>query len=346
MKSPVLHFASLSASLPRSQTQAVMDRIQDVLPRAVCRTDVFHVPVVDCDKHDLIYTANCPHEIDFLAGTIRDGQARLMVVEASDLNLPLPDGLDILCVPDRQTPFDAFLNRQGLIMDEMDPGSRIGVLGVRSKAQLSALWPDMVFRILPGGVDMAMEIHLRRSEVDGLVLPAAVAEHLGIQSIVAEIFSPEFVLPGPGQGILVVLGLASDAEARRVLSAVHSVASEAELTAELAFRASMIQDRDLPVGALARVTGDQMVIVGATGRGENRISVTGRRDEAAEVGAGLASQILCHGASFADLLEAEFPDGLPPSDDTADFDDDFEVDFGKTDDAFTGEDPDPYDDAY
>ena len=187
---------------------------------------------------------------------------------------------------------------------------------------------------------------MRRSEVDGLVLPAAVSEHLGIQGIVAEIFSPEFILPGPGQGILVVLGLASDSEARETLAPLHSIPSAAELTAELAFRGGMIQDRDLPVGVLARVTENKIVILGATGRGTNRISVDGRRDEAAEVGAGLASQILCHGASFADLLEAEFPDGLPPADDSDDFEDDFEDEYKNKNLDFEDEDVSTFEDEF
>ena len=108
-------------------------------------------------------------------------------------------------MPDRATPFDAFLNRKGLIMDEMEPGSRIGVLSHRGRApRCRRCGRTCDFQILRGGVDRAMETHMRRSEIDGLVLPASVTEHLGIQGIVAEIFAPEFILPGPGQGILVV----------------------------------------------------------------------------------------------------------------------------------------------
>ena len=57
------------------------------------------------------------------------------------------------------------------------------------------------------------------------MVPAAVTEHLGIQGIVAEIFSPDFILPGPGQGILVVVGRADDQEARELLADLHSDAT-------------------------------------------------------------------------------------------------------------------------
>jgi hydroxymethylbilane synthase len=321
VKTRVLSFGSLASALAKNQTQAVIDRIQQESPRLTCQLSILPSPLTESETAGEVFHASSGQEIDFLTDLVRQEQCRLVVIEAADLVQPLPDDLEILCVPDRLTPFDAFLNRQGMIMDEMDPGSRVGVLTARAKAQMSALWPDLDFQILPGGVDRAMETHLRRSEIDGLVLPAAVTELLGIQGIVAEIFSPEFILPGPGQGILLVVGLRGDEEARKDLADIHSQDSAAEYTTEMAFRSRMISDRDVPVGALARVRGDQMVIVGGTGSATHRISVDGDLDQAEEIGAGLAMQILQDTASFADLLEAEFPDGLPVMDDDLDDED-------------------------
>ncbi len=320
METRVLNFGSLTSPLAKNQTQAVIDRIRREIPRADCRLDILTPPREDQATLTEIFNATSAREIDFLLEQVREKSCRLVVVEAADLGRPLPENLDILCVPDRSNPFDAFLNRQGLIIDDMDPGSRIGVLSVRTRAQMAALWPDLDFQVLPGGVDRAMETHLRRSEIDGLVLPAAVTEHLGIQGIVAEIFSPEFILPGPGQGILLVIGNKNDEEARRILAPFHNRATAAEFSTEMAFRSSMISDQDLPVGALARVQGSRVVIVGGTGSAANRISVDGRSDQAEEIGRGLAAQILQDVSSFADLLEADFPDGLPDLDDLDDLD--------------------------
>ncbi len=318
MKTSVLSFGSLTSPLAKNQTQAVIDWIQQDNPRVTCQLNILPSPLEETDNADDVFNASSADEIAYLIELVRQEQCRLVVIEAADLAQPLPRDLKILCVPARVNPFDAFLNRQGKIMDEMDPGSRVGVLTARSWAQMSALWPDLDFQILHGGVDRAMETHMRRSEIDGLVLPAAVTELLGIQGIVAEIFSPEFILPGPGQGILLVVGKNGDEDARRDLSAIHSLDTAAEFTTEMAFRRCMISDRDVPVGALARVRGNKIVIEGGTGSAANRISVDGGLDQAEEIGAGLASQILQDTASFTDLLEAEFPDGLPALEDGAD----------------------------
>lgn len=330
MKNRVLSFGSLSSPLAKNQTQAVIDRIQQENSRLTCQLSIMPSPLAASETAEDIFHATSQDEITFLADLVRQEQCRVVVIEAADLVQALPDDLEVLCVPDRVNPFDAFLNRRGMIMDEMDPGSRVGVLTARSKAQMSALWPDLDFQLLPGGVDHAMETHMRRSEIDGLVLPAAVTELLGIQGIVAEIFSPEFILPGPGQGILLVVGKQGDDETRKNLASIHSADTACEFETEMAFRSRMISDRDVPVGALARVKSGKIIIVGGTGSATNRISVDGRLDQAEAIGAGLASQILQSASSFVDLLEAEFPDGLPALDEKNGLDDDGDEDAENT----------------
>lgn len=306
-----LAFATLASPLARGQAQSVIDRLQQRAPRLACRLDLLESPQPEAQRAKEAFTAASRAEIRFLLSALREGRTRLLVLEASDLlALPQTDAV-IACVPDRGAPFDAFLNRGGFIMDELEAGRRVGVLSHRVRAQLQSLWPDLRYEILRGGVDRAMETHLRHSEIDGLVLPSSVTEHLGIQGIVAEIFAPEFVLPGPGQGTLVVLSRPGDDEARELLSPLHSEDSALELAAETAFHRRMLPDQDLPVGALASVGADGISILGGTGAGKHRIAVSGAREEAVLVGDGLAQQILCHSDTFTDLLEGDFPDGLP-----------------------------------
>ncbi|MBK6734866.1 MAG: hypothetical protein IPG61_12455 [bacterium] len=306
-----LTFASLASPLSRNQSQSVIDRLQQRTRNLACQLELLASPQQEAQRAQETFVAASRPEIAFLLRALGEGRARLLVLEATDMLAAGIPGAQIVCVPDRAAPFDAFLNRSGHIMDEMEPGSRVGVLSQRVRAQLQALWPDLRFEILSGGVDRAMETHLRRSEIDGLVLPASVTEHLGIQGIVAEIFAPEFVLPGPGQGTLVVLARDDDDTARELLASLHSEDSALELAAESAFHRRMLPDQDLPVGALARVGSDGIAILGGTGAGRHRISVSGTVDEAEAVGDGLAQQLLSHCDTFMNLLEGDFPEGLP-----------------------------------
>lgn len=307
----VLRFAALNSPLARNQAQSVIDRLQQRARGLACELDLLESPQSEAERAQETFVATSRAEVAFLLKVLNEGRTRVLVLEAVDLLAAGVPDPQIVCVPDRAAPFDAFLNRGGLIMDEMEAGARIGVLSQRVRAQLAALWPDLRFQILRGGVDHAMETHLRRSEIDGLVLPASVTEHLGIQGIVAEIFAPEFVLPGPGQGTLVVLARAGDEAARALLAPLHSEDSAIELAAEAAFHRRMLPDQDLPVSALASVGEDGLVILGGTGTGRQRISVSGTPAEAEAVGDGLATQILGRSDTFADLLEADYHESRP-----------------------------------
>ncbi len=306
-----LTFASLASALARCQAQAVIDRLQQRARNLTCGLELLNSPVAEGPRSREAFVAASRAEVRFLLAELADGRARCLVLEAADALAAGLGTATIVCVPDRGAPFDAFLNRSGRIMDEVEPRSRIGVMSQRVRAQLQHLWPDLRFEILRGGVDRALEIHLRHGEIDGLVLPASVAEQLGIQGIVAEIFAPEFVLPGPGQGTLVVVARPGDDEARELLAPLHSEDSARELAAETAFHARMLPDQDLPVGALARVDGAAVEIVGCTGSGRRHVAVAGAATEAAAVGGELALKLLSHRDSLVDLLEGDFPEGLP-----------------------------------
>ncbi len=333
MKTRVLRFGSLTSPLARSQSQAFIDRVHEETPCLSSQLILLPDEVDGEDTRSEVFTATSHSQVTRLAGMLTSGQIDAVVLEAADLPPVPPEGTAILCSPPRVTPFDAYLNRQGQIMDEMEPRSRVGVLSARAKAQMTHLWPDITFQLMHGGIDRAMETHLRQSEIDGLVLPAAATEYLGIQGIVAEIYAPDFILPGSGQGSLVVLGRADDDETRQALRPLHCPDALVEITAEMAFRRRMISDMDIPVGVLAQVKDDEVVIIGSTGPCLNRVSVHGPVTKAEEVGLGLAQQILSSGEALVNLLEADFPDGLPPEDDEYLELDDEDLEAGRSDET-------------
>jgi hydroxymethylbilane synthase len=320
----VLNFISYSSPLAQSQTQALIDHVETHVDGVRCHLEIVAPPAPHSDNTDNVFVALSQEQVHHCQQLISAKPGKLVVMEASDLPMPLPEDLAIVCIPPRTPPYDAYLNRDDLLMDEMEAGSTIGVMSLRLRSQMSALWPDLQFEILHGGIDRAMATHLQNAKLDGLVLPAAATEHLGIQGIVAEIYTPEFMLPSPGQGIVVVVGHRDDENSTALLAEIHSGNTAIEFETEKAFCSRMVSDQDLPVGVLAKVIGKQVIITGATGAGGQRVEVSGHTSEAEAVGSGLARQLLCSGASFMDLLEAEFPDGLP--DEPGDVEDEVQVD--------------------
>lgn len=311
----VLSFGCLNTQLAKDQTQVVLDRLQALNPRLTCRVQVIPSPL---DAKALVgesFLATSTGEVEFLEKQLLAGEFRLTVIRAEDLVLPLCAGLTYAAIPRRDTPFDAFLTRQNHIIDEMPDGSVIGVLSLRSRTQMQVLWPNLVFRLLRGGMQSALESLLRRSELDGLIAPAAAVEHLGLQGIVAEIFNPELVLPSGGQGIMVVLGRAEDTEVRELLAPLHCEETQREMEAEHAFLQRFASDLELPVGVLARCAQGRLTVTGAVGSSDAAAVGLQQRegppDQAARLGTELAESILLNDQALIGLLEAEFPEGLP-----------------------------------
>ncbi len=329
MTGKVLSFGCLNTQLAKDQTKVVLDRLQEASPRLVCRMQVVPSPVPPPDLQDESFFAASAAEVEFLEEQLLAGEFRLAVIRAQDLVLPLREGLAQVAIPARDTPFDAFLTRQNVIIDDMPAGSAIGVLNLRSRTQMQALWPELDFQLLRGGVQAALESLLRRAELDGLVAPAAVAEHLGLQGVVAEIFNPELALPSGGQGILVVLGRTDDAEVRDLLAPVHSSPTQREMEAEHAFLQRFASDLELPVGVLARCDGTRLTVTGAVGTSDAAAAEIQQREgpaeQAAALGAELAEAILQSGQTLIGLLEAEFPEGLPGDADEEEVEEDPDV---------------------
>jgi hydroxymethylbilane synthase len=310
----VLSFGTLGSSLAKSQTQAVISRLQEIHPRLTCQMTIVPSPLDNSQRGGEAYLAATAAEVEFLEEQLLAGEFRYVVQRAQDLVLPLRKEVAYAAVPPRDTPFDAFLNRQGLIADEMPEHAVIGVLNIRTKAQMQHLWPRLTFQIVPGGLDGALESFLRRCDLDGLVLPAAAAEHLGIQGIVTEIFYPELMLPSSGQGILVVLNREDDQEGRDLLKDLHSEVTFREMEAEHSFMQRFTSDQDLPIGVLAQVDRKKICVTGcicSLHGMANQETAEGDTANAAQIGTDLAERLLLSGESFIDLLEADFPDGLP-----------------------------------
>jgi len=315
VKTRVLSFGSLGSALAKNQTQTVLSRIQELLPRLTCQMTVIPSPIEDAAKQDEPFLAAAAAEVEHLEALLLASEFRLVVVRAADLVLPLREGVNYAVVPQRNTPFDVLLNRNGLITEELPAGTKVGVLSLAVRNQMLSLWPQLEYRLLTGGLDSALERLMRRAEVDALVLPASAAEHLGIQGIVTEILYPEMILPSAGQGILVVLGRKDDREAVELLQRLQSEATQREMEAEHAFMQRITAEQDPPVGVLAHVTRDRLEIAAAVGSPRSgrvhRVSVEGPSTETESLGIRLAESLLLDAESLIDLLEADFPDGVP-----------------------------------
>ncbi|MBC8425599.1 hypothetical protein H8E07_15905 [bacterium] len=306
---------TLDGRLNRAQTQIVIEKLHRAHPKAIFDMVTVSESSLHRDRDAELYSSHAPAEVAFLQQQLLEGKYQMLDLCAEDLKLPLPDGLVVAAVLSRDTPYDALLHKEGVIADDLPEGTVVGVLSYRSQAQICTLWPQLKPVLLRGGTVAALNRFVQQDEVECLVIPAAVGERLGVQDMVSEIFFPEMMLPGAGQGLIALLAREDDAQTIAMAEAVDSAPSRQEMIGELAFRERICSDRDCPVGVLAQANDGNLIITGAvgsrSGAAPTQAVVKGDAEAARDLGTRLAEELLQNTSSLIALVEADFPDGLP-----------------------------------
>jgi hydroxymethylbilane synthase len=230
------------------------------------------------------------------------GEVDLAVHSAKDLPAEDEDGLVLAAVPERASPLDVLLTRDG----ELRPGSVVGTSSLRRQAQVFRWRPDVLLKDLRGNVDTRLA-KLGSGEVDALVLAAAGLTRLGIVPDHAAPMSVTEMLPAPGQGCLAIQARSDDAPTLEALSALDHAESRLALTAERSIMRRLGGGCALPLGAFADVADGRIRMVAAAftpdGAREARTTVDGPSPE--EVAELAAADLLERGAG--EILAAVRP---------------------------------------
>ncbi|MBI4491840.1 MAG: hydroxymethylbilane synthase [Chloroflexi bacterium] len=204
------------------------------------------------------------------------------------------EALVLAAFPERADPRDVLISPAGLPLHQLPPDARVATGSPRRAAQLLALRPDLRMAEVRGNLDTRLR-KLREQGLDGLVLAAAGLARLGLLGVVTQYFEPEQVTPAVGQGALAVQCRAADTASRAVAVAIDSAALRLEVSAERAVLAALGGGCRVPVGALARVAGEHLTLLGALGREDGRgivrLTEQGLLAQAEQLGQRLAARL-------------------------------------------------------
>ncbi len=258
--------------------------------------------------------------VSALREALLSGAVDLAVHSLKDLPTAPAAGLALAAVPAREDPSDALVARDGLTLDALPPGARVGTGSPRRASQLRALRPDLHVVDIRGNVDTRLGL-VADGRLDAVLLALSGLRRLGRAEQVSEIIDPSRMLPAPGQGALAVECREDDGAVLAALAPLHDLRTHAAVTAERALLAALEAGCAAPLGALAEVVapaGPQVLqlrcVVGAVDG-----SVQLRRAAAAPLGgdpAALGRQLAAEliGAGAAELVAAapRAPAGDPP----------------------------------
>lgn len=227
------------------------------------------------------------------------GEIDLAVHSMKDLPTVLPAGLAVGAVCRRENPGDALVSRQNQKLEALPGQASIGTSSLRRAAQLLHCRSDLSIRNLRGNVDTRLR-KMEEERLDAVVLSAAALQRLGLGGRITQLLPPEICLPAVGQGAIGVEIRAGDETIQNLVLYLDDPESRAAITAERAFLRRLEGGCQIPAGALGIVTRGRLrlegVVASPDGRQLVRSSMSGPAGEAADIGAGLAEELVHMGA--------------------------------------------------
>jgi hydroxymethylbilane synthase len=232
------------------------------------------------------------------------GAVDVAVHSLKDLPTVPVAGLVLAAVPPRGLTGDAFVSLRHPSFDALPAGAVVATSSLRRRAQALRRRPDLRLTDIRGNVETRLR-KLAEQGLDGLILACAGLERLSHADAIREVLDPEWMLPAVGQG---ALGLECRDDDMATLEWVHQLDDEPTrqaVLAERAFLRALGGGCQVPIGAAAVVTGENLVLRGAVlpPDGTQRVAgaVSGPCTSADTLGQELARELLAAGA--AELLQ-------------------------------------------
>lgn len=163
----------------------------------------------------------------------------------------IPEGLTLGCIPDREIPFDAYIAKNHVPLEELPKNSIVGTSSLRRGAQILSKYPHLKIKWIRGNIDTRLN-KLETEDYDAIILAAAGLKRMGwSDDVVTTYLDKDTLLPAIGQGALGIECRSNDIELLELLQKVHNNEVANCVTAERTFLAAMDGSCQVPIGGYA-----------------------------------------------------------------------------------------------
>ncbi|WP_417695423.1 hydroxymethylbilane synthase [Roseibium sp.] len=190
-----------------------------------------------------------------------DGSLDLAVHSSKDMPTVLPDGLALTAFLPREDVRDAFISPKAETLLDLPQNAVVGSSSLRRQAMIKHLRPDIEVVMYRGNVQTRLR-KLEEGQVDATLLAYAGLKRLGLGDVVTSVLEPDQFLPAVGQGAICIESRAGDTATLDMLSAIHDEETERRLTAERAYLAVLDGSCRTPIGGLAEISGETLILRG------------------------------------------------------------------------------------
>lgn len=232
----------------------------------------------------------------------------IAVHSLKDMPSDLPDGLEIVAVPEREDPYDVLVSKEGDSIRNLSPGSKVGTSSLRRSSQLRRYRDDLIVVPIRGNVDTRLG-KLENGEVDALILASAGLKRLGKEEEIIEVLSPEIMLPSPAQGALGIESRKGDLFISECLRPLDHFITHSLVSVERKVMKVVEGGCKVPLAAFAEMKNDKIflrtLLISLDGKKVAYSEGLGELSESEEFGGNIASKLLSSGGDeiLSDLLE-------------------------------------------
>jgi hydroxymethylbilane synthase len=188
------------------------------------------------------------------------GDVDIAVHSLKDMSAVIPRGLRLGATPPRADPRDALVSAEGLRLQDVRKGGRIGTSSSRRRVQLLRLRPDLEVVEIHGNVETRIG-KVGASGLDGIVLASAGLDRLSLGERTSQRFTTEEIVPAAGQGTIAVEVREGDSWTERLVTAINDGETMRASECERAFIRAVGGDCSFPVGAYASASGIRAVTI-------------------------------------------------------------------------------------
>ncbi len=230
---------------------------------------------------------------------ILEGKADIAAHSIKDVPMEFPEGLFLSTILEREEACDAFVSNSIDSVQTLPKGAVVGTCSLRRKCQLLSKRPDLKIKDLRGNVNSRLE-KLDNGDYDAIILACAGLVRLDMAKRIQQRISSSWILPAVGQGAVGLEARIDDKETLELLAALHHQDTADRVTAERALNKGLEGGCQVPIASYAMLDGDTLHLQGLVGEPDGtRIidgNVSGHRNDAEQLGAQLAEELLAQGA--------------------------------------------------
>ena len=226
---------------------------------------------------------------------ILEGTIDLGVHSLKDMPFEQPEGLGMAGFLKRENPLDVLICQSYENIESMPVGHKVGTSSIRRQKQILHANPAISVVEIRGNIDSRIR-KWEAGEVDGIVLAAAGLNRMGIWQVPRYEIPKETCLPAPSQGVIGLETRNDDYWLNSILKEISHAPTKIMSTTERYFMNTLEGSCELPVGALAKIHGSDITLIGEFYsekrgeliRGENTSSIASH----ASLGKELAESLL------------------------------------------------------